>query len=1322
MKCLLGCLTVILILVTSHAVHAQCGNNASHGPDSDPTKSCDQPPSGDPFNPYTGNEHREMHDLQIWGGTGEIPMMWKRYYNSREFTGWTYSFQYKMADAGPNSSGQPLLTIALPEGGLLTFTQVAPATWLPFPGVQEQLFQQGNNYFLQMPNGHRYRFAKITNSSGSFYQLQDIKDGYQNQYILAYTSNGLLQRFTEPAGRYFQLTYDSLNGHSYLRNVTTSDGRSVQYNYTPYTESGITWILLTSVQYGDGTTATYAYHQPHYSGLGFVYLEHAIDPRYSGPNVNMKFTYNNLVAHGFIKEEINGKTGEVMATLNGDWMNRWVCYANGRVQHIVMPSELLGKTTQYSDGLGRTSNYAYDANGFINQVTDAKSQVTSFIKTIYGKPLQTTHPDGFAESWTRDDLGLELSHTDKLGHTTTYTRDALHRTTTITHPDGTTEHFSYNSFGQVTAHTGRNGGVTVNTYNSRGLKTSTTDALGKVTSYIYDVADRLARITDALGNTTMFEYNERGLMTKKINPDNSFQLYTYDDYGNRTSTTNETGGTWTAVFDEFKRMTSQTDPLNRTTLYSYDLPGGACGCGHDRNTPTQITLPGGKTTKIEYDMEWQKIKETAGAGTLEEATTFYEYDVLGNLVRITDPKLKSWTYEYDVMNRRTSETDPLGNRIERTYDKEGNVLTDKRPDNGVTTYQYDVMDRLVQTTDPKGQVTKMVYDSEGNVTRLTDANNQHYDYQYDLLNRRTKSIYPGGSFESYLFDAVGNMVFYTNRAGNTNTISYDNRNRETSSVWSDGTPAVARTYDAAGRLLSLSSSVSAITYTYNQASELTSETQNVAGAGGAKQISYTYNSDGLRSNMAYPGAGLVTGYEYTARNQLGGISANGQNLVAYGYDLNGNRVAAFRSNGTGTSSAYDDANRVLSITHQLGGVAFAHYDYGYDNMGRRKYVRRNYDKGDVYAYDATDQVTNVQYDVTNPHNTPGTALRTVNYSYDAAGNRTHLSDNGVITNYISNDKNQYTSVGSNLFTYNANGDLVTQQGWTYTYDAKGRLTAASNGSVTASMAYDGRNRCVSRTINGNTIYLYYDDWNLIEEYNTSGLLNQYIHGAVVDEIVVKRSNGISVFYHHDAIGNTTQLTDINGSLAEQYAYDIFGKVVMKDGSGMIITASSFGNRFLFTGRELIQELELYDYRNRMYSFALGRFLQVDPIGFGGHDLNLYRYVENDPLNRLDPYGTFWGAAGRAILGGVVSGIVGGLIRGAGGILKSILDFIDKDRQREHDRKLMENAQRYCSAKQTCKEICDPKAVKSSTPATYKVALSTGTVEIPCGETCVCCSN
>jgi len=62
---------------------------------------------------------------------------------------------------------------------------------------------------------------------------------------------------------------------------------------------------------------------------------------------------------------------------------------------------------------------------------------------------------------------------------------------------------------------------------------------------------------------------------------------------------------------------------------------------------------------------------------------------------------------------------------------------------------------------------------------------------------------------------------------------------------------------------------------------------------------------------------------------------------------------------------------------------------------------------------------------------------------------------------------------------------------------------------------------------------------------------------------------------------------------------------------------------MFQGREYLSQLGIYDFRNRYYQPQLGRFLQGDPMGFGGGDVNLFRYCGGDPVNGSDPSGLGW---------------------------------------------------------------------------------------------------
>jgi len=74
-----------------------------------------------------------------------------------------------------------------------------------------------------------------------------------------------------------------------------------------------------------------------------------------------------------------------------------------------------------------------------------------------------------------------------------------------------------------------------------------------------------------------------------------------------------------------------------------------------------------------------------------------------------------------------------------------------------------------------------------------------------------------------------------------------------------------------------------------------------------------------------------------------------------------------------------------------------------------------------------------------------------------------------------------------------------------------------------------------------------------------------------------------------------------------------------------------------------QPARLDYYRARFYNSQTGRFISEDPIGFGGGDVYLYRYVTNNPLSFADPLGllnksTIWSPTGVGIGLEVIGGI------------------------------------------------------------------------------------
>jgi RHS repeat-associated protein len=90
------------------------------------------------------------------------------------------------------------------------------------------------------------------------------------------------------------------------------------------------------------------------------------------------------------------------------------------------------------------------------------------------------------------------------------------------------------------------------------------------------------------------------------------------------------------------------------------------------------------------------------------------------------------------------------------------------------------------------------------------------------------------------------------------------------------------------------------------------------------------------------------------------------------------------------------------------------------------------------------------------------------------------------------------------------------------------------------------------------------------------------------------------------------VTDLTGGVVNSYAYDAYGNAEA--------AVESLPQRFRYTGREWDGVTRLYHYRARAYDPETGRFLQEDPLWFNAGDLNVHRYVGNNPVNAVDPSG------------------------------------------------------------------------------------------------------
>ena len=165
--------------------------------------------------------------------------------------------------------------------------------------------------------------------------------------------------------------------------------------------------------------------------------------------------------------------------------------------------------------------------------------------------------------------------------------------------------------------------------------------------------------------------------------------------------------------------------------------------------------------------------------------------------------------------------------------------------------------------------------------------------------------------------------------------------------------------------------------------------------------------------------------------------------------------------------------------------------------------------------------------------------------------------------------------------------------------------------------YDAQGRRSEKQYDCATVLKYiYDGDSCIAEYDAGGnLRRKYVYGPGVDQpvcmIEATVTPAATYYYHFDALGSVVALTNSSGNTVQVYDYSVYGQVGATD--------PSHTNRFMFTGREFDKETGLYYYRARYYKPEIGRFLQVDPVGYDA-GMNLYRYCGNNPWNLTDPYG------------------------------------------------------------------------------------------------------
>ena len=87
--------------------------------------------------------------------------------------------------------------------------------------------------------------------------------------------------------------------------------------------------------------------------------------------------------------------------------------------------------------------------------------------------------------------------------------------------------------------------------------------------------------------------------------------------------------------------------------------------------------------------------------------------------------------------------------------------------------------------------------------------------------------------------------------------------------------------------------------------------------------------------------------------------------------------------------------------------------------------------------------------------------------------------NGATTTYASNVVNQYTLINTVVPTYDADGNLLSYDGWTFTWNGESRLVKAENSAYKEEYAYDHLGRRIRKKSYSKGLLSLYD-WSLEE--------------------------------------------------------------------------------------------------------------------------------------------------------------------------------------------------------------------------------------------------
>jgi RHS repeat-associated protein len=444
-------------------------------------------------------------------------------------------------------------------------------------------------------------------------------------------------------------------------------------------------------------------------------------------------------------------------------------------------------------------------------------------------------------------------------------------------------------------------------------------------------------------------------------------------------------------------------------------------------------------------------------------------------------------------------------------------------------------------------------------------------YSYDAMGRptlvieQTPSTAPGGLFINYTYDLAGNL---------TSNHLY---------CLANSFPGCTPTFQTG----------TSLTFGYDGASRLTGITSSL-------------------NDSQHPPA------LYTVDPSLGYWPTGALRQAQFGNGLTeslafNNRLQPCRMNVNSTDAYFSQCSDSTPATGNILDLTMG-YNTGADNgnvyswsaVGQQTFNR-------TYGYDKLNRILNMTDTATNQ------PCQKMSWTIDAWGNMTNQ------TGVLGTCYNLSVTVGTNNqfqgYSYDLAGNMI-YDGFNYVlYDAENR--SFFDGNVTT-YSYNENGQRVRKDIAcpphvGATCtktfveYIYGPNGQVQAEWNGTAMPFQYVYAG---KLIAEYTDTTTQFIHSDHLGSTRLVTGVGKDILSNIDYLPFGQEA-------VVQATATTHKF--TGKERDAESSLDNFGARYNASTIGRFTSPDgPLIYADksnpQSWNLYSYVMNNPLSRVDPNG------------------------------------------------------------------------------------------------------